>query len=92
MMRWLLTTRSGFCWLGLQAIATAAAQAYLHTTGSLQPVYLVVPAFLASLVARALWTNWKLRHRYCHNCGRRALECWPTCAGGVDSNDDGGTR
>ena len=81
MMRWLLTTRTGFYALGLQMIVTAAAQAYLHTTGDPHPATLVLPVLLLPVALRVLLTNWLLRHRYCRHCGGRAVDCWPECAG-----------
>ena len=54
MMKWLLTTRSGFWWLGLQVISTASVQAYLHVTGALTPVYLVVPIVRAPVATCTL--------------------------------------
>ena len=94
MMKWLLTTRSGFWWLGLQVISTASVQAYLHATGALTPVYLVVPIVRVPVATCTLWTNWRLRHQYCRHCGRRAVMCWPVCTGAgriMESGEDGGT-
>ena len=93
--RWLLTTRTGFFALGLQMIATAAAQAYLHTTGDPHPATLLPPLLLLPAAFRALRTNWLLRRRYCRHCGGRAAGCWPECTGTgrtVEHRPDGGTQ
>jgi len=94
-MRWLLTTRSGFWGLGLQMIATAAAQACLHSTGDPHPVFLAVPALLLPGAVWTLRANWLLRHRHCACCGGRAARCWPECKGKgrtLKHNPDGGTQ
>ena len=100
MMKWFLTTRSGFWWLLLQSISTVCAQVCLRATDGLDPVFLVLPVLLAPLVAWTLWTNWMIRHRYCQHCGGRAVMCHPVCIGvgrivdseTLDSTEEEGTR
>lgn len=94
-MRWLLTTRSGFWALGLQMIATAAAQALIHFTGDPHPATLAPPVLLMPVASRSLLTNWLLRHRFCRHCGGRAVRCWPECTAAgrtAKHNPEGGTQ